>query len=159
MWSQPPQFQPRIRREDTTGAAYTYFTQQLDPEKMQQSRPFMDMAPINSRTDTRDVRQSQPYVPKLNNSATMGNPYFQKFDITQDPRNVARELQGVVYEDRSIRGQTNHIAERSLQQRWIPPDQVKTDLETMLKGRELTQPQLTTLISRTSAAGPGPSAR
>ena len=52
------QYQPRIRREEISRnmAAHVYFNPSDDPSRV----AFMDMAPINSRTDSRDVRQSQP---------------------------------------------------------------------------------------------------
>jgi hypothetical protein len=144
-----PAFQPRIRREQSVQSTPFIHLNQGIESNIVQSRPFMDMAPINTRTDMRDMRQSQPYVAQVNTS-TANNPYFQKFDITQDPRNVTRELQGAVYEDRSIRGskQSKSLMERGLQHSWIDPDEIKNDIESRLKGTEVMRPSQSTLIRR-----------
>ncbi len=94
------------------------------------------MAPLNARTHTRDVRQSQPYVPQLNTN-TANNPYFQKFDITQDPRNVVRELQGSVYE-------------RGFQHAWVNEEELKRETEERLRGGEGIRPMQSNFISRTA---------
>jgi hypothetical protein len=144
-----PQFQPRIRREQTVQSTPFIHLNQGIESNMIQSRPFMDVAPINSRTDMRDMRQAQPYVAQVNTS-TANNPYFQKFDITQDPRNVTRELQGAVYEDKSIRGskQSKALIERGMQHSWIDPAEIKNDIESRLKGNEVMRPSQSTLIRR-----------
>lgn len=151
------QYQPRIRREEISRnmAAHVYFNPSDDPSRV----AFMDMAPINSRTDSRDVRQSQPYVPQTN-SATMNNPYFQKYDITQDPRNVSREINGAVYEDKNIRGsrgssESKAIMERGFHHRWIDPDQVKIDTEQRIMGSIATRPSQSTFIKRDYGAPGG----
>jgi hypothetical protein len=142
-------FQPRIRRENAIESTPFIHLNQGIESNIAQSRPFMDMAPINSRSDIRDMRQSQPYVAQVNTS-TANNPYFQKFDITQDPRNVTRELQSVVYEDKSIRGskQSKALMERGMQHSWIDPIELKNDIESRLKGTEVMRPSQSTLIRR-----------
>jgi hypothetical protein len=149
------QYQPRIRREEISRnmAAHTYFNPAEDPSRV----AFMDMAPINSRTDDRDVRQSQPYVAQMNtssmNSSTMNNPYFQKYDITQDPRNVSREINGAVYEEKNIPGgrgssESKSIMDRGFHHRWIDPNQVKIDTEHRIMGSVATRPMQSTFIKR-----------
>lgn len=57
---------------------------------------FQDMAPLSSRTDIRDFRQSVPYDPTAPNLSL--NPFFDRYDPTRDPRNMVREVRSVVYE-------------------------------------------------------------
>ena len=81
--------------------------------------PYMDMEPINTRTDARDYRQSQPYVaggPDLEY-----NPYFDRYDPISDPRNAVRELRSAVYEDKGgARGEeeSRKILRRQYENRW-----------------------------------------
>ena len=82
--------------------------------------PKQDMNPINTRTVVQDYRQSQPFDvdgPRLGN-----NIYFQKFDVATDPRNVARELNGAVYEYNPPRDQSTNqkILSRNFESRYIP---------------------------------------
>jgi hypothetical protein len=91
--------------------------------------PHQDMKPINTRTVERDYRQSQPFVadgPKLGN-----NPYFQKFDVATDPRNVARELKSAVYEYNPPRDQTiaNRLLSRNFDSRYVPESETKVSYE------------------------------
>lgn len=91
--------------------------------------PHYDMNPINSRTVERDYRQAQPYV--VGGGQLDKNPYFQKFDVTTDPRNVARELQGAVYEYNPPRGQevAQRLLDRQLQHLNVPEALVKATYE------------------------------
>ena len=57
---------------------------------------YQDMAPLTSRTDIRDFRQSQPYDPTAPNLSL--NPFFDRYDPTRDPRNMVREVRSAVYE-------------------------------------------------------------
>jgi hypothetical protein len=90
---------------------------------------YSDMNPINTRTVTRDYRQAQPFVA---GAGKLGdNPYFQKFDVATDPRNVVRELQGAVYEYNPPRGQevSQTLLARQFQTLHIPEAQVKKSYE------------------------------
>lgn len=82
---------------------------------------YMDMAPLSSRTDKRDFRQSQPYVPTGPNLAE--NPFFDRYDPTRDPRNMLREVRSAVYEnkeaDRGIQ-ESERIRERVFADRNVP---------------------------------------
>jgi len=117
----PASFQPRVRKEtsamDTTNSRYIenwntavpiqqteYNRSQSEdvskntdshvPKSLQTT--FMDMAPLSSRTDPRDFRQSQPYIPSGPNLAE--NPFFDRYDPTRDPKNMVREVRSAVYE-------------------------------------------------------------
>ena len=51
------------------------------------------------------------------------NPYFEKYDIAGDSRNVIRELRGVVSEDIVDHGvaESQKLFKRSLESRWVAP--------------------------------------
>jgi hypothetical protein len=134
-----PQFSLRSRREQPIKDvlnARQYEHWNTDAPGPSQNRPdvnrqaaYSDMNPINTRTVTRDYRQAQPFVA---GAGKLGdNPYFQKFDVATDPRNVIRELQGAVYENMPPRGQevSQTLLARQFQTLHVPEAQVKKSYE------------------------------
>jgi hypothetical protein len=134
-----PQFSLRSRREqpvrdvfnarqyehwnsDVPGPSQNFTNTEVRP-------PHQDMNPINTRTVVRDYRQSQPFV--ANGQQLGNNPYFQKFDVATDPRNVARELNGAVYEYNPPRDQqsSQRLLARNFQSRYIPESETKNTFE------------------------------
>jgi len=110
--------------------------------------PYMDMAPTNTRTDSRDFRQSQPYVaggPDLQHNA-----YFDRYDPVSDPRNAVRELRSAVYEDKGTsRGidESQKMLRRQFEHRWVAEELIDTDeMDTYLRyeiataGRKVSEP-------------------
>jgi hypothetical protein len=113
----PPVFQIRSRKEvgaiDAINARYTENTATALKRKEEtyeqdifnkereiltlktNANPFFDMAPLSSRTDVRDFRQSKPYDSSGPNLSL--NPFFDRYDPTRDPRNMIREVRSVVY--------------------------------------------------------------
>lgn len=134
-----PQFSLRSRREqpykDVLNAR-RYEHWNTDAPGPTQNHPdvnrqaaYSDMNPINTRTVTRDYRQAQPFVA---GAGKLGdNPYFQKFDVATDPRNVIRELQGAVYEYNPPRDQvvSQTLLNRQFQSLHVPEAQVKKSYE------------------------------
>jgi hypothetical protein len=94
--------------------------------------PLQDMKPINSRTVERDYRQAQPFV--AGGDQLGKNPYFQKFDVATDPRNVARELRSAVYEYNAPRDQevSQRMLSRNFETLHVPESQVKKSYEQAL---------------------------
>ena len=131
----PPAFVLRARREAPThdaANARLFEHWHTDTPSMTMDRPqpsqagaiprYQDMNPEASRTNFKSYAQAQPYVP---GGGDLGdNPYFQKYDITQDPRNVVRELRSTVSEDKTDRGLApdKTLLERSYVNRWLPPN-------------------------------------
>ncbi len=111
----------------------------LDPNAQ---RTFYDMAPQTARTDQRSFLQSQPFVPADNQLA--GNPYFQKFDVASDPRNVSRELKGAVFEIPGDRGmlESRRMLERQFTSAIVPGTVTEADTEIRLRARDQLMPQL-----------------
>lgn len=134
-----PQFSIRSRREQPVrdvfnARQYEYWNTdtpgpvQNFPDTGKQG-PHYDMNPINSRTVTKDYRQSQPFEAKGDKLG--GNPYFQKYDVATDPRNVARELRAAVYEYNPPRDQSvsNKLMERNFETHYATSEQDKKSYE------------------------------
>jgi len=139
----PPVFQIRSRKEvgaiDAINARYTENTATALKRKEEtyeqdifnkereiltlktNANPFFDMAPLSSRTDVRDFRQSKPYDSSGPNLSL--NPFFDRYDPTRDPRNMIREVRSVVYElkeaDRGIK-ESERIRQRTFTNRNNP---------------------------------------
>ncbi len=73
-----------------------------------------------------------------------GNPYFQKYDVQSDPRNVSRELRGAVYETPEDRGQmeSKRMLERQFTAAYIPPQVTQQLLETNIMARDKLMPAM-----------------
>lgn len=100
--------------------------------------PFQDFLPISSRMN-QNVYMNQPRYdatgPKLSN-----NVYFDKYDAVYDNRNAVRELQAVVYEDKSgeaIR-ESQKLLRRNFDSRFMPSE----DLEKITQARLVLRPSL-----------------
>lgn len=87
---------------------------------------YQDMNPEASRTNHKNYLQAQPYVVDPSITQIGKNPYFQNFDITQDPRNVVRELRNAVTETKGDRGiaESKDLLTRQMGNRWVGPDVV-----------------------------------
>lgn len=148
----PPQMVLRSRREVSTRDfinATQYEHWQTDSPAMTTNRPdlnkqapFYDMKPLQARTDGRSFLQSQPYVADAGMLDT--NPYFQKYDVKSDPRNVTRELRGAVFETPGDRGlaESKRMLERQFTAAYVPEDRTLVDIETNLKARERLLPMM-----------------
>jgi hypothetical protein len=152
----PPKLQLRVRRE--TNTADTVNARQF--EKWVSSVPvvqggvavdppsdmkpaYYDMAPLSSRTDKRDYRQSQPFV--ATGPSLAMNPYFDRYDPTRDPRNMIREMRGVVYEEKQAdrgREESKRLAERGFTGRWVPEDLSEEFSKPSLMAMEVMRPKM-----------------
>ena len=143
----PPIFQVRSRKEtgtidtinsrtiETNGASLKYqnsdFIRSDDIKDVAKTIPqqFYDMAPLSSRTDKRDFRQSKPY--DTSGPSLALNPFFDRYDPTRDPRNMIREVRSVVYElkesDRGIK-ESERIRERVFTNRTVPEGSTSVSL-------------------------------
>lgn len=102
-----------------------------------------DMAPLSSRTDKRDYRQAQPFV--ADGPSLAMNPYFDRYDPTRDPRNMIRELRGVVYEEKTPdRGfeESRRLLERGYASRYVPEGSDEDGLKASLMAYEAMKPRL-----------------
>lgn len=113
-----------------------------------------DMAPLSSRTDKRDYRQSVPF--DVNGPSLAMNPYFDRYDPTRDPRNAIRELRGVVYEekesDRGLR-ESGCLLSRAAMNRWMPEGASEDDFRASLQAYEVMRPKMDNIGEQYRGAG------
>jgi hypothetical protein len=104
---------------------------------------FYDMAPLSSRTDKQDYRQSQPFV--ANGPSLAMNPYFDRYDPTRDPRNMIREVRSVVYEEKEAdRGlaESKRLTDRGYMSRWMPEGATQDSMKASLQAYEVMRPKV-----------------
>lgn len=117
-----------------------------------------DMAPLTSRTDRRNYRQSQPF--QVNGPSLAMNPYFDRYDPTRDPRNMIREMRGVVTEDPDVdRGleESQRLVARGYMSRWMPEGSSEEDLKMSLQAYEIMRPKMDNIQREYRGAGAPPS--
>jgi hypothetical protein len=152
----PPQMQLRVRREtntyDTINARQFEVWNSSAPvvqggtivDDTTPMKPvFYDMAPLSSRTDKQDYRQSQPFV--ATGPSLAMNPYFDRYDPTRDPRNMIRELRSVVYEEKEAdRGlsESKRLSDRGYLSRWMPEGTSLEDMKASLDAYEVMRPKV-----------------
>jgi hypothetical protein len=147
-----PQFSVRSRREQPVRDVFNarqyehWNTDAPGPiqnfPNLDKQQPHQDMNPINTRTVTRDYRQAQPFVPGGDQLGT--NPYFQKYDVASDPRNVTRELQAAVYEYNPARDQevSHRLLSRNFESLHVPDSQVKKSYDDAIDIYAKMRPKL-----------------
>lgn len=71
------------------------------------------------------------------------NPYFNKYDVGGDPRNIVRELRGTVSEDIVDRGitESRSFLKREFESRWLPPQYAEQEGLDSLTAFELMRPR------------------
>ena len=84
------------------------------------------------------MRQKQIQV-----DALADNPYFMKYDVANDSRNIARELRGAVTEDVVDRGvrESRTLLQREFESRWLPANYAKEQALDSLTAYELLRPK------------------
>lgn len=72
------------------------------------------------------------------------NPYFKKYDVAGDSKNVIRELRGAVTEDVVDRGirESQKLLGREMQSRWLPARYAENNNLDQLTMLELMRPKL-----------------
>ena len=79
----------------------------------------------------------------MQNNTLAQNPYFNKYDITSDSRNIIRELRGTVSEDVVDRGikESRRLLQREMDARWVPQGFAATRGIDSLSAFELMRPK------------------
>jgi hypothetical protein len=165
----PPKMQLRVRKETAThdtANARQFEQWNSDAPVLQGGGPnynspqkanYYDMAPLSSRTDRRDFRQSQPFV--ANGPQLAQNPFFDRYDPTRDPRNMVREVRSVVYEDKEAdRGieESKRLLERGFTSRWVPEGHDEQDFKAALFSYEVMRPKIDSIDVDYRGKGPPP---
>jgi hypothetical protein len=104
---------------------------------------FYDMAPLSSRSQDRSVfMQAQPFV--VDAPPFQDNPYFTKYDITSDPRNIVRELRTAVVENNFEKGdaESAKMYSRGFDSRFIPVTNEDTLKKKALDDYEFLKPKM-----------------
>lgn len=149
----PPQMQLRARREAPTRDsvnARNFEHWRTDVPGPRANVPdtrkrgaYFDMSPTFGRNlDNNAFRQSQLFV--TDGSQLQQNPYFQKYDITNDPRNVARELQAAVVETKPMRSEdeSQRLYSRGFQHRYVPEPETEETISQALEAYDRLRPKL-----------------
>jgi hypothetical protein len=73
------------------------------------------------------------------------NPYFDKYDVASDSRNIIRELRGTVSEDIRDRGvrESQLLLRREMDSRWVPQGYAQDKGIDSLSAFELMRPKIT----------------
>jgi len=73
------------------------------------------------------------------------NPYFDKYDVASDSRNIVRELRGTVSEDIRDRGvrESQLLLRREMDSRWVPQGYAEDKGLDSLSAFELMRPKIT----------------
>ena len=71
------------------------------------------------------------------------NPYFEKYDVDGDTRNIIRELRSVVYEDIVDRGtaESQKLIRRGMENRWTPAHFAESQKLDSLNAYDLMRPK------------------
>jgi hypothetical protein len=82
--------------------------------------------------------------------STSQNPYFDKYDVAGDSRNMIRELRGAVSEDIQDHGvaESKKLLERGFQNRWLPEDHATSRGLNSLEAYDLMRPKFTDMTKR-----------
>lgn len=85
------------------------------------------------------TRQKQIQIDTLSE-----NPYFEKYDVASDSRNIIRELRGSVSEDVVDRGvrQSQLLLRREMENRWLPGNYAENAGIDSLSAYELMRPRM-----------------
>jgi hypothetical protein len=104
---------------------------------------FYDMAPLSSRSQDRSAfMQSQPFI--VDAPPYQNNPYFTKYDITSDPRNIVRELRTAVVENDFEKGESESekMYSRGFDSRFIPVKKEEALKKKALDDYEFLKPKM-----------------
>ena len=114
-----------------------------------------DMNPIDSRRGVNSYKQAVEFFPDADTKTGiqprakepkrfMQNPYLQRLDAANEPRQIVRELRSAVTEDNREKylDLSQKIANRNFSHVLIQGDQVMVEQVTNLKAYELLKPKL-----------------
>ncbi len=105
--------------------------------------PFYDMAPTSSRLQDRtQFQQAQPFL--VDAPPFQDNPYFAKYDVTSDPRNITRELRAAVTENDADKGvnESVRLFSRGFDARNIPVASNTSQVEKALEDYNFLRPRM-----------------
>ena len=104
----------------------------------------------NSETKTKELKNQQEIYKLLISQkkaieidTLSQNPYFEKYDVAGDSRNIMRELRGSVKEDIVDKGirESQKLLRRELESRWMPARWAENAGIDNLSAYELMRPK------------------
>jgi hypothetical protein len=96
---------------------------------------------LKIKQDTYKLLQAQTKQIQVDTLAS--NPYFEKYDVATDSRNVMRELRAAVSEDVVDKGvrESQQLLKRELENRWLPANYAEEKGFDQLSAYEVMRPQ------------------
>lgn len=96
------------------------------------------LADAQSQYRVLTMAQKQVQIDTLAN-----NPYFDKYDVASDSRNIVREMRSVVHEDVVDRGvkESKLLLRREVESRWLPANYAEVQGIDTLSAYELMRPK------------------
>jgi hypothetical protein len=84
------------------------------------------------------------------------NPYFEKYDVATDSRNVVRELRAAVSEDVTDKGvrESQKLLKRELENRWLPANFAEEKGIDQLSAFEIMRPRFNDMSTDYRKSGP-----
>ena len=155
-----PQFTPRSRREDSTRDVINTRHAEVWHSGPAIQQAFFRPEPSTTSIDDRSnlsyndqagiaTRYQQPIslpAPTFDPSGPklVGNPYFDQHAPEFDPRNVARELQGSIREDKLDRGllESQRLLRRGFSSRNVPEGFAEKNQYDSLQAFEMLRPKI-----------------
>lgn len=115
-------------------------TQALTSARSQSERDRLT-SEISNRQDLYTALLQRKQQADIDNLTS--NPYFEKYDVQGDTRNIIRELQSVVTEDIVDRGleQSQKLIRRGMESRWLPAHFAESQGLDTLSAYDLMRPK------------------
>jgi hypothetical protein len=112
------------------------------PDSSRKDRSFFDQAGISTRNQPPISLPAPTFDP--NGPRLEGNPYFEQYAASFDSRNVARELNSAVKEDKMDRGviESKRILSRGFSSRYVPEGFAEQQQYDSLQAFELLRPKI-----------------
>lgn len=135
----------REKATATLGAAYRLI-QQIDTNKAANTPGSTQWNSLQAqRLQVQEwAQEARNTLYRLDQNALSDNPYFSQYDIASDSRNVIRELNAAVVEDKTDRGirEDKRLLNRIFQSRWVEEKETEKKGYDTLGAYELMRPAL-----------------
>lgn len=144
----PPRAKTRANAEESERRIRAEYTiiQQIDKNlrQLQTGSDQWNGLQIKRREAQARALEAQQEYYDAQSQALSENPYFTKYDVASDPRNVIRELRGAVVEDKVDRGirEARTLLSREFDDRWVSLDEKEKKGYDSLTAYDLMRPRL-----------------
>lgn len=117
----------RLYDEDLVTAPRNKYVTNFDKRAALSEAIQVALAAVEINPDSQEAQDKYKFLSQklkqMELDSLSQNPFFDKYDVASDSRNIVRELRASVQEDLSNRGEaeSRRMLERSLQGRWSVP--------------------------------------